>query len=69
MRDASTFTIWASVLHLKAAQYGGVVQGYIKSAALLGADIEGEKLKDALHTICHRLVSGRLFPEVLKELF
>ena len=67
LRDASNFTIWASVLHLKAAQYGGVVQGYIKSGALLCADIEAEKVKVALDTICHTLVTGGLFPEVLEE--
>ena len=42
LRDASNFTIWASVLHLKAAPYGGVVQGCIKSGGLLCADIEAE---------------------------
>ena len=44
LRDASNITIWASVLYLKAAQYGGVVQGYLKSGALLCADIEAEKV-------------------------
>ena len=67
LRDASNFIIWVSVLHPKAAQYGGVVQGYIKSGALFWADIEAEKLKVALDTICHTLVTGELFPEVLEE--
>ena len=67
LRDASNFTIWASVLHLKAAQYGGVVQGCITSGSLLCADIEAEKVKVALDTICHTLVTGGLFPEVLEE--
>ena len=67
LRNPSNFTIWPSVLHLKAAQYGGVVQGYIKSGALLCADIEAEKVKVALDTICHTLVTGGLFPEVLEE--
>ena len=39
LRDASSFTIWATVLHFKAAPYGAVVQGYIMSGALLCADI------------------------------
>ena len=67
LRDASNFIIWASVLHLKAAQYGGVVQGCITSGSLLCADIEAEKVKVALDTICHTLVTGGLFPEVLEE--
>ena len=64
MRNASNFTIWASVLHLKAAQYGGVVQGYIKYGALLCADIDAEKVKAALDTNCNTLVTGELIPEV-----
>ena len=67
LRDASNFSIWASVLHLKAAQYGGIVQGYIKSGVLLCADIETEKVTIALDTICHTLVTGGLVPEVLEE--
>ena len=55
---ASNFTIWASVSHLKDVQYGGVVQGFIKSGALLCADIDTEKVKVALDTICHTLVTG-----------
>ena len=67
LRVASNFTIWASVLHFKASPYGGVVQGYIKSGAWLCADIVAEIVKAALDTISHTLVTGVLFPEVLKD--
>ena len=67
LRDASNFTILASVLHLKAAQYDGVVEGYIKSGGLLCADIETEKVKVGLDIICHTMVRGGLFQEEIEE--
>ena len=65
--DAANFTIWASVLNLKAAQYRPMVQAYIKEGAVLADDIEVDKVKVALDSICHTLVTGGLVPIVLEE--
>ena len=65
--DAANFTIWASVLNLKAAQFGPMVQAYIKEGAVLADDIEVDKVKVALDSICHTLVTGGLVPTVLEE--
>ena len=65
--DAANFTIWASVLNLKDAQFGPMVQAYIKEGAVLADDIQVDKAKVALHSICHTLVTGGLVPTVLEE--
>ena len=67
LRDDSNFTIWPSVLHFMAGQYGGVVHGYLISGALLWFEIQAERVRDNLDTIRHTLVTGRVFPEVWEE--
>ena len=56
--DAANFTILASVVDLKAAQFGPMVQAYIKKGAVLADDIEVHKVKVALDSIFHTLVTG-----------
>ena len=65
--DAANFTIWASVLNLKAAQFGPMVQAYIKEGVVLAEEMEDDKVKVALDSICHTLVTGGLVPTVLEE--
>ena len=65
--DATNFSIWASVLNIKAAQFGPLVQAYIKEGMVLTDDIEVDKVKIALDSICHTLVTGGLNATVMEE--
>ena len=50
--DASNFSIWASVLNIKAAQFGPMVQAYIREGMVLADKVEYDKVKVALDSIC-----------------
>lgn len=56
--DAANFTIWASVLNLKAAQFGPMVQAYIKEGVVLSEGMQNDKVKVAQDSIGHTLVIG-----------
>ena len=65
--DASNFSIWASVLNIKAAQFGPMVQAYIREGMVLADKVEYDKVKVALDSICHTMVTGGLTTAVMEE--
>ena len=65
--DASNFSIWASVLNIKAAQFGPMVQAYIREGMVLADKVEYDMVKVALDSICHTMVTGGLTTAVMEE--
>ena len=65
--DRSNFSIWASVLNIKGGQFGAIVQAYIRKGMVLADSVEYDKVKVALDSFCHTIVTGGLTISLMEK--
>ena len=55
------------MLNIRAAQFAPMVQAYIREGMVLADKVQYNRVKVALDSICHTLVTGGLTTAVMEE--